>query len=193
MALYKALDKRCESLTARERRIGEFAKAVPQSLLLGRGGSITASDQRTVRIATPNDVPAMMALERQTPCAAHWNADIYREIFNDEAPRRFAFVCGAECGLLNGFLVARFDADSCELENMVVAEAVQRQGIGFDLVQRLRTTIRQLGGHQIMLEVRESNRAARGLYEKSGFQISGGRRAYYKGPQEDAILYTLKL
>ena len=41
----------------------------------------------------------------------------------------------------------------------------------------------------ILLEVRESNSAARKLYEKCGFVQSGRRQRYYKQPEEDAILY----
>jgi ribosomal protein S18 acetylase RimI-like enzyme len=44
----------------------------------------------------------------------------------------------------------------------------------------------------ILLEVRESNLLARGLYEKQGFCKVGRRRAYYRDPAEDAILYALR-
>jgi [ribosomal protein S18]-alanine N-acetyltransferase len=44
----------------------------------------------------------------------------------------------------------------------------------------------------ILLEVRKSNLAARGLYEKQGFREVGRRRTYYADPEEDAILYALR-
>ena len=47
------------------------------------------------------------------------------------------------------------------------------------------------GAGAVFLEVRESNRAARALYEKWAFLESGRRRGYYKDPEEDAILYRL--
>src|SRR5690349_14779676 len=87
MAAYKVLDKRCESLTAHERRIGEFAKAVPGNLIFS-----TVSDQIAIRDAMPADLERMMTIEKQTPSAAHWNEKAYREIFNDSAPRRIALV-----------------------------------------------------------------------------------------------------
>mgnify|MGYP002582415600 FL=1 len=40
------------------------------------------------------------------------------------------------------------------------------------------------------LEVRESNLAARRLYEKNGFEIVGKRKNYYEKPAEDAILMS---
>jgi ribosomal protein S18 acetylase RimI-like enzyme len=45
----------------------------------------------------------------------------------------------------------------------------------------------------VFLEVRESNHPARRFYEKAGFQQSGVRKAYYRDPPEDAILYRLEL
>jgi ribosomal-protein-alanine N-acetyltransferase len=49
------------------------------------------------------------------------------------------------------------------------------------------------GAQAIFLEVRESNQAARRLYEKRGFLGVGRRPAYYSDPQEDAILYCFSL
>lgn len=185
---YKALDKKCESLTARERRIGEFAKAVSRNLIFN-----SVPGQITIREATPADLERMMTIEKQTPSAAHWNEKAYREIFNDNAPRRIALVSETKDHLLNGFVVARFDAENCELENIVVVEHAQRQGIGYELAQRLKTRSEELGCKQILLEVRESNSAAQAFYEECGFKVTGRRRSYYRDPSEDAVLYRLKL
>ncbi len=43
----------------------------------------------------------------------------------------------------------------------------------------------------VHLEVRESNLAARRLYEKAGFLLDKRRPAYYRNPEEDALLYHL--
>jgi len=48
---------------------------------------------------------------------------------------------------------------------------------------------RAKGAQSIFLEVRESNQAARSLYEKWAFVESGRRIRYYQNPQEDAIAY----
>ena len=47
------------------------------------------------------------------------------------------------------------------------------------------------GAAAVFLEVRESNQAARALYEKWAFLESGRRPRYYKDPEEDAILIAL--
>ena len=42
----------------------------------------------------------------------------------------------------------------------------------------------------LTLEVRASNQAAIGLYEKYGFQRAGLRPGYYQQPREDAVIMT---
>lgn len=92
-------------------------------------------------------------------------------------------------GEMQGFVIARITGDECELENVVVAEGVQRRGLGSRLMEALMDCVRKSGAARIFLEVRESNAAAHALYEKCGFQINGRRKSYYSDPAEDAVLY----
>jgi ribosomal-protein-alanine N-acetyltransferase len=59
------------------------------------------------------------------------------------------------------------------------------------LLSELLDIARGGGAKAIFLEVRESNQAARALYEKWAFLESGRRRRYYQEPDEDAILYRI--
>ena len=130
----------------------------------------------------------MVALERRSPTAAHCEESFYRRLFEAGAAERISLVAEGE-GELAGFLIARVTGDECELENLVVVEQSQRLGLGSRLISELVERTRELGITRIFLEVRESNAAARGLYEKCGFQINGLRKSYYSDPQEDAVLY----
>ncbi len=83
-----------------------------------------------------------------------------------------------------------------EIENVVVAEPARRLGLGAALVKAFVECVRaekpaESGVHGIFLEVRESNLAARKLYEKFGFVIDRWRERYYSHPDEDAVLYHL--
>ena len=51
---------------------------------------------------------------------------------------------------------------------------------------------KRLAATAIFLEVRESNHAARALYDKFHFEQSGRRKSYYRDTDEDAILYRLQ-
>jgi len=155
------------------------------------------------RPADAADIPAMIALERAAPFAAHWSEQSYGAVFEAKAAPRIALVVDDGKGQgqrisLQGFLVARMNGLDCEdpgyeLENIVVAAGSQRRGVGKMLLQAF---IAAAGAHKaksIFLEVRESNAAARALYKNCGFSITGRRKSYYKDPSEDALQYTLAL
>ena len=82
-------------------------------------------------------------------------------------------------------------AGEWEIENVVVAEEFRRQGIGAGLMRSVIAQWEKFAGAALLLEVRESNAAARALYTKHGFRETGRRRCYYRDPVEDAVLYAL--
>jgi ribosomal-protein-alanine N-acetyltransferase len=129
-------------------------------------------------------------LERQSPSAAHWSVDSYRQVFDQGIAVRIVLVVDDE-GSIRGFLIARTAGEECELENIIVASSSQRCGLGSKLIQELIAIARSQRTPGIFLEVRDSNVAARSLYEKCGFTISGRRKSYFTDPAEDAVLYTL--
>jgi len=146
----------------------------------------------SLRQATPDDIPSILALEREVPALVHWSEKAYQEVFQPGAPDRILSVIEEEDdGALRAFLIARFSGSECELENLVVAAAHRRRGFASQLLQSLIAAANERNVERILLEVRESNMAARALYEKLGFQISGRRKAYYSRPQEDALMFVL--
>ena len=96
-------------------------------------------------------------------------------------------------GTVSGFLVARVVASEWEIENVAVTPCAHRQGVGRALVRELVERARRAGATCLTLEVRESNQAARRLYEGAGFGEDGRRRGYYHHPEEDALHYSLHL
>jgi ribosomal-protein-alanine acetyltransferase len=133
-----------------------------------------------------------MVLEGQAVAAAHWDRRQYAALFANAAPRRVTLVIEAEADV-QGFLIARVVGPEWELENIAVASVAQRRGLGTRLLGEVLEQARAQGAQAVLLEVRESNRAARGLYEKCGFIQDGHRKSYYRDPQEDAVVYRLPL
>ena len=140
-----------------------------------------------IRCAALEDVPAILAIEEQTPNAAHWTPEQYNKLLNAGA-----VLVAEEAGKLRGFACAKAVADEWEIENVAVADAFLRRGIAGQLLRQLIQFARNDAATAILLEVRESNGPARRLYEKCGFLEVGRRRAYYRDPVEDAILYALR-
>jgi len=148
-----------------------------------------------IRPATPDDVPSIRALERQAESAAHWAEREYDALFAPDAPTRIALIAmdEADIGQVRGFVIARCALDYWEIENVVVAREAQRLGIGTKLIRELLRRAHAAGATSVLLEVRESNLAARKLYEKFGFSEEGRRSNYYHEPREDALLLRISV
>lgn len=138
-----------------------------------------------VRPATPADIPALLALERSAPAAAHWSDADYQRLL--ESAGHVTLVI--EEDRVQGFIVGRNLGPEWEVENIVIASLAQRQGLGTRLIQELLDLVQTQGAQAVFLEVRESNRAACMLYSKLGFIDTGRRKSYYGNPEEDALLY----
>jgi ribosomal-protein-alanine N-acetyltransferase len=188
---YKAIDEKCESLTAQETFLGQCDGPQQLRKLLLAHGADPGREPR-IRPAIVPDIPAMRALEQASPSAAHWVVSAYDSIFEPSAAQRVALVAEANCQL-QGFVIARITGNDCELENIVVDQSRRRRGLGRQLLAALTDSVRERSATSIFLEARESNTPARALYEKSGCTVSGQRTAYYVNPPEDAITYVLQL
>ena len=140
-----------------------------------------------IRPATRDDIAAIRALERSADTAAHWSARDYDTLFAPEAPKRLALVAEENCRPC-AFAIAQCGVDDWEIENVVVDHARRRQGIAFELVRQIVQRAQKVHATSVLLEVRESNIAARQLYLKLGFTEFGRRQAYYRNPPEDALL-----
>lgn len=145
-----------------------------------------------IRRGTPADIPDLMAIERPAASAAHWSREQYQTAFSAEAPSRELLVL-EEGGGIQGFIAGRALGKEWEIENVVVSESARRRGFGSRLLQEFLAVARSRAAEKVFLEVRESNLAARRLYEKLSFSESGRRPSYYREPPEPAIVYQLGL
>ncbi|HUN87780.1 MAG TPA: ribosomal protein S18-alanine N-acetyltransferase [Terriglobales bacterium] len=139
----------------------------------------------TVRSGSPADLPQIIEIANASRTAAHWRAVDYEQIFQS---KRVLLVAESNSEVI-GFLVAHDTVGEWELENIVVAPVHRGWGFAKQMLQRLIHEAANRNGKFIFLEVRESNAAAKRLYERCGFQQYGRRPGYYSGPVEDAILY----
>jgi ribosomal-protein-alanine N-acetyltransferase len=144
-----------------------------------------------IRLATAADIPAMMMLEKHAATAAHWSEEQYRTALSSEVPSRVGLIVEDEAGV-QGFIVGRGLDAEWEIENIAVAGPTRRRGLGTRLLGEFLDLARGRGALAVFLEVRESNLAARRLYEKAAFVESGRRKRYYREPEEDAIVFRLE-
>jgi ribosomal-protein-alanine N-acetyltransferase len=80
-----------------------------------------------------------------------------------------------------------------ELQLLTVRPDRRRRGIAGALLERLIEKARGWESERLLLEVRDTNLAARALYIGKGFTLDGRRRGYYQcrdGGREDALLMS---
>ena len=142
-----------------------------------------------VRPALPGDVIRLMELARHSVTAAQWREPDYQSLFRvQESGGPVALVIEDDSEIL-GFLAGRPLAGvEWEIENIAVHGKARRRGLGSHLLGEFLNLVRQKGGRDIFLEVRESNRGARLLYEKWAFVEVGRRKDYYRDPSEDGLI-----
>jgi len=138
-----------------------------------------------IRRGTSADLHQVMQVAQESERAAQWPRSTYDEIFTT---RRVLLVAEDRTEIV-GFLVAHDIAGEWELENVAVKPDHQGRGIGKTLVNGLISEADKNTAKSVFLEVRESNSAAKHLYESCGFEQCGRRKDYYHNPSEDGLLY----
>jgi ribosomal-protein-alanine N-acetyltransferase len=114
-----------------------------------------------------------------------------REMYLAELKNRgisFCFLARGDDGRAVGFCSVWRVVDELHINNLAVLPGFRRSGIGSELLQYVLQHGAALGARRATLEVRQSNEAARLLYEHFGFAVAGVRRSYYTKPVEDALV-----
>lgn len=92
-----------------------------------------------------------------------------------------------------GFIGIWIVAGEGDIINVGVLPEYRNMGIGSKLINSLTTICRDLNCRKIFLEVRESNKAAKSLYNKFSFIEESLRKNYYSNPVENAITMSLEI
>jgi ribosomal-protein-alanine acetyltransferase len=144
----------------------------------------------TLRPAEPDDLDAVVAIERQSFTDPPWSRASFTALV--DSPRAF-FTVACAVATVVGYVVAWLVGDEAEVANLAVAPDWRGRGIGAALLDAALAEARRGGAHVAHLEVRDSNVAARALYGSRGFTPVGRRRRYYQAPVEDAVLLRCDL
>jgi len=136
------------------------------------------------RPATPDDLPAILAIERGS-FSDPWSEATVAAALTTPTDR---CLVAARAGRVVGYGIVRQVGREAELLNLAVDPSARRQGVGDALLAEILRGLDADGGVTLFLEVRASNLAAETLYRRHGFLPVGRRRAYYDAPREDALL-----
>ncbi len=138
----------------------------------------------TIEAMRLEDIPEVLHLEREAFGQMAWHAGD----FEAAIASRCDFPLVIRTTGLAGYAVLRIIAPEAEIENICVAPACRRSGVGEALMEEMLRLAAERDAERIFLEVRAHNEPAKALYRKRGFVESYRRRNYYQGPTEDAII-----
>jgi ribosomal-protein-alanine N-acetyltransferase len=142
----------------------------------------------SIRRATDEDLAGIMEIE-QASFPAPWPASA----MEDEVSRRSwsRVVLAVDRETIVGFMVYWVVDRELHLLNLATRPRWRRRGIARAMIEHLLGESRRTGRWQVVLEVRQTNDAAKKLYEGFGFRQVGIRRRYYADNDEDAIVMAL--
>jgi ribosomal-protein-alanine N-acetyltransferase len=137
-----------------------------------------------------DDVPAVMALERELFPDDAWTPDMFTSDLRKPGLRTRYLVAQDETQTaVIGYVGMLFPGgDEADVLTLAVAQAHWGEGIGTALLEALFGEATSRRCTQVFLEVRADNPRARGLYSRHGFAEVGVRRGYYQPSGTDAIV-----
>ena len=105
-------------------------------------------------------------------------------------PENIYLVAETEDGSIAGYCGLWTVLGEGNITNMAVAETYRKCGVGRKLMEAMEQEGRRMDVSIFFLEVRESNEAARHLYDSMGYTNIGTRKRFYERPVEDAIVMS---
>jgi [ribosomal protein S18]-alanine N-acetyltransferase len=138
-----------------------------------------------IRELREEDLEAVLAIE--VASAPHpWTAGIFADELTQTGTRRY--VVALEDGRVVGFCGLLLSLDEGHITNIAVDPTLRRRGYAHEMMLvTVRAAIAK-SLRALTLEVRVSNTAAIGLYQRFGFAPGGVRPRYYPDNGEDALI-----
>lgn len=151
----------------------------------------------TVSVPAESDIASILEIEHDSQ-SEPWTEKSFKEEIERESlfvARRAALDSSAcvFCGDIAGYICFWSVRDEVQILNLAVRRSLRRKGIARKLIEFAIRTGQSRQANVVTLEVRESNMAARRLYESFGFRITGKRPGYYATQSESAILMELEI
>lgn len=141
----------------------------------------------TVGAATPDDIPALTQLELESFPGDAWTADYLRVAIDGQMPTIRVRSLHVD-GEVAAYAIVSIVFEVAELQRIAVAPAYRRRGLARTLVADAASLAAREGAERLLLEVAESNTAARALYAALGFAEIDRRERYYRDGATAVVL-----
>lgn len=156
--------------------------------------TVHASNHWDIRMATLENLDELAALEMAC-FSVPWSKKSFEAELKGNQFSRILMVPHSEYGLevqVIGYICVWMVFEEIRFLNLAIHPEFRRRGLATQLIGEAIRLGREEGCCRGMLEVRESNHAAKKLYESFNFQAYATRKSYYTNPTEDAILMILE-
>lgn len=137
-----------------------------------------------IRGMTEEDLEQVVELEQEL-FSMPWSYQGFQSALGREDT---IYLVAEEEGRVAGYCGLMQILDEGDITNVAVDPSHRRKHIAQSMLSRLLELAGERGVGQVTLEVRESNLAARSLYQKLGFAEEGLRRNFYEKPVEHAVI-----
>lgn len=131
-----------------------------------------------IRVADPDDGPAIAALELEAFGSGAWSDGLVREGLSGTVPGALYLVAETDDAVV-GYAAASLFADVSELQRIAVVPTGRRTGIASALLARIEREARLRYSERLLLEVCEDNAGACAFYAARGFHEIARRARYY--------------
>lgn len=141
----------------------------------------------TIRPMRSADLAEVLRIENAC-FTVPWSGRTFRGLLDRSNASLVVAQEGSPGGPIAGYAVLWVAGGEAELGDLAVDPQRRRRGVGSGLLAAALEEAARRGARAVFLEVRDSNRAARRLYERGGFRVVGVRSRYYIRPVEDALV-----
>lgn len=138
-----------------------------------------------IRKCKYEDILAVSELEKECFKGESWSFGTIASAFENPS---YEMVVAEEDGEILGYGCTCTTLDTCDLENVLVAEEYRRGGVGRAIVVALLDNAKERGALKVFLEVRVSNSAALRLYLSCGFKGVHARTRYYSDGEDCLVM-----
>jgi len=161
---------------------------------VGNAVTVHGSNPWNIQMATLENLDVLVALEVAS-FSVPWSKKSFAAELEGNQFSRMLMVPHPEYGLeiqAIGYICVWMVFEEIRFLNLAIHPEFRRRGLATLLIGEAIRLGRAEGCCRGMLEVRESNHAAKKLYESFNFQAYATRKSYYTNPTEDAILMNLE-
>ena len=138
-----------------------------------------------IRKCKYEDILSVSELEKLCFKGESWSFGTIASAFENPS---YCMLVAEEGGEVIGYGCTCTTLDTCDLENVLVAEEYRKSGIGRAILNGLLSDAKERGAEKVFLEVRVSNSVAMELYLKNGFKGIYARTRYYSDGEDCLVM-----